>query len=327
MKAIGYSEYGGPEVLRTEDLPLPSPGPGQVRVRVHATSVNAADYRLMRANPFLVRLTNGLFRPQKWKVLGSDVAGVVEALGEGVEHLEVGERVFGSASQDGLGAFAEQVIVRESSLLPLPEGVPFEEAAAIPLAAITALQALTNAGGLERGDSVLIQGAGGGVGIFAAQIALALGAKVTAVCGPKTVPILTALGVNRVIDYQRVDFAEEDRRYDLILGVNGYRSLGTYCDALKPGGHYVCVGGTSRQIFGSLLFGKLKFLFSGKSVTTLTLDDSQRANSLATLQTLLSRGKLRPVIDRTFALDEVPEAVRYVELGHVRGKVIIQVAA
>lgn len=325
MKAIVYMRYGGPEVLEYSELEKPVPARGEVLVRVRASSVNAADYRTMRADPFLVRLQNGLSKPRKVSVLGSDVAGVVEDLGEGVTHFSVGDEVFGLTLHDGMGAFAEYAAVSGAVLVPIPAGMSFEEAAALPLAGVTALQAVRDLGGVQSGQSVLVQGAGGGVGTLVVQIAKARGAEVTAVCGEGGVELVSSLGAEHVVDYRKQDFSQEGRRYDVILGVNGYHSLSEYRDCLNPGGRYVMIGGTNRQIFESLLFGRASFMFSGKAASVLTIDHSRRGTDLLQLRELLSDGRIRPVIDRCFALEEVADAVRYVEKGHVRGKVVITV--
>ncbi len=326
MKAIVYSRYGGPEVLEVTEVDRPVPGPGEALLRVRATSVNAADYRMMRADPFLARLANGLFKPKKTRILGIDVAGVVEQIGDGVQQVNVGDEVFGDAFKDGLGAFAEYVCVSESTLVSKPENVSFQEAAAIPLAGITAVQGLRK-GKVQSGEAVLVQGAGGGVGTLLVQIAKALGAEVTAVCGSGSVDLVSGFGADRVIDYTKEDFWKEDKRYDVILGVNGYHSLAQYKRSLKPGGRYVMIGGNNRQIFEALLLGPFKFMFGDKTLGALTIDASLRAKDLAQLRDMLASGQLKPVIDRTFALDDTAEAIRYVEQHHVRGKVVITVPA
>ena len=324
MKAIVYRRYGGPEVLESVDVDRPTPGEGQVLLRVHATSINSADARTMRADPFLIRLYSGILRPKR-QILGHDVAGVVEALGPGVTRFQIGDEVFGDAYQDGMGAYAELVAVRESALSAKPQELTFSEAATVPLAGITALQALRDKARIQPGQRVLIQGAGGGVGTFAVQVAKAMGAHVTAVCGPSSVDLVTSLGADEVLDYTKEDFGTREERYDVILGINGHRSLGTYRRCLQPGGTYVMVGGENRQIFHALLFGRLRFLFGGKQALTLTVNDALRQQDLEQLSGWLSRGAVRPVIDRSFALHEAADAMRYVLKGHVAGKVVLRV--
>ena len=224
-------------------------------------------------------------------------------------------------------AFAEYVCVRESALIPKPENVSFGEAAAIPLAGITALQGLRDLGEVQSGQAVLVEGAGGGVGNSVVQIAKVLGADVTAVCGAGSAEMVRGFGADRVTDYAKDDFTEEDRRYDVILGVNGHHSLAEYKRCLNPGGRYVMIGGSNRQIFEALLLARITFMFSDKTSSVLTIDGSLRAKDLAQLRDMLISGELKPVIDRTFSLDDTAEAIRYVEEGHVRGKVVVTVAA
>lgn len=323
MKAVVVRRYGGPEVIALEDVDIPVPGRGQVLVQVHATSINAADYRVMRADPFLVRLSFGLFRPKQGR-LGLDVAGVVEAVGPGVESLRVGEEVFGEAYEDRLGAFAEHVVVGERALAKKPAPLSFSEAAAVPLAARTALQAVRDRAKLTPSDTVLIHGAGGGVGTFLVQLAKARGAHVTALCGPGSVELVRSLGADRVLDYTHEDFTKRPERYDVIFGVNGYRPLGDYLAGLSKNGLYLMVGGTTRQIFDALLFGALRSR-GGRRIQALTLDESRRAGDLEELRALLETGRLRPVIDRVYSFADMQPALRYVEGGHVRGKVVVDV--
>jgi len=326
MEAAVFERYGGPEVLELRRVVRPEPGPGQVRVRVRATSINAADYRLMRANPFLARLHLGLLRPRR-HILGMDVAGVVDAVGSGVTAFKPGDAVMGAAFFDGYGAFAEAVCVREDALVPLPRGLDFVQAAAMPLIGLTVLQALRDQLGVKPGQSVLVHGAGGGIGTLAVQLAHALGARVTAVCGPGSVALVRSLGADVVIDYSTSDFSAAGEQYDAILGVNGSRPLAEYLQHLKPGGTYLMVGGSSRQIFEALLRGPLATRFDrqGRKVRVLTLDGSRRAEGLAELRRLLEEGALKPVIDRVFPLREIRAAMQYVERGHVRGKVVLEV--
>lgn len=324
MKAAVYESYGGPEVLEVTEVDRPSPGEGQALVRVVATSINAADYRMMRADPFLVRLNNGVRRPKR-QVLGVDVAGVVEAVGPGVGSVSVGDAVFGDTYLDGLGGFAEYAAVREGSLVPKPEGVSFQEAAAVPQVGITALQAARDRAAVGDGDEVLIQGAGGGVGTMLVQVLKTRGATVTAVCGPGSTQLVRSLGADRLVDYTAEDFTADAARYDAIFGVNGYRALAEYKATLAPGGTYVMVGGDNRQIFDALVRGRLRFLRGGKRIEVLTIDDSRRQEDLRELRTLLAAGQIGAVIDRVFPLDDIAGAFRYVEQGHVRGKVVVAV--
>jgi NADPH:quinone reductase-like Zn-dependent oxidoreductase len=322
MKAITIDRYGPPDVLRFAEVPDPSPGPGEIRVRVHAASVNAADWRMMRADPFLARLANGLLRP-KFPIPGGDVAGVVEALGPGATLFRPGDAVFGDLALSGMGAFAEQVCAPERLFAPKPPNLSFEEAAACPMAACTAVRAVRHTARIGAGQKVLVQGAGGGVGLFCVQLAVHDGAEVTAVCGPGSVDVVRAAGAQRVIDYTREDFVTEGARYDVILGVNGHRSLSDYKRSLAPGGAYFMVGGDNTQIFQALLFGRWSFLGSGKRIGIVPSTPSR--DDLLLAGKLLEAGALRPVIDRRFPLSQVPDAIRHLEAGHTRGKVVIEV--
>ncbi len=322
MLAIQYHRYGGPEVVQTVDRPIPEPGPNDVLVKVRAASINAADYRLMRADPAVVRLENGFLRPKN-TTLGSDFSGTVEAIGSEVSNVRVGDAVFGDSFPAGRGAFAEFVCVGSDCVASKPDNVTFAEAAASPMCGLVALQALRDLGRVEPGDDVLVQGAGGGVGGFMVQMASVLGARVVAVCSPRSAELARAAGAYRIVDHTTEDFATESARYDVIVGVNGYRRLATYRRCLKPGGRYVMVGGTTAQIFGALLFGWAAFAGSGKTCSVLTIDDSKRSADLGTIREMLADGRLRPTIDRRFSLASTDDALRYVEQGHVSGKVIV----
>jgi NADPH:quinone reductase-like Zn-dependent oxidoreductase len=319
MLALHHDRYGGPEHLRLAPAPLPEPRAGEVRVRVRAASINAMDYRILRADPFLVRLTLGFFRPKVGR-LGADLAGVVDAVGSGVAGLAVGDEVFG----ESFGTFAEAIVVRARDVVKKPAALSFVEAAALPLAAITALQAVRDRARVGPGQRVLVQGAGGGVGTFLVQLAKAYGAHVTAVCGPGSIEMVRELGADRVLDYTREDVGRA--RFDAIFGVNGFRPLAEYRARLLPGGVYVMIGGTGRQLFEALLLGKVRFLGSGRRIEILTIDDTKRAADLGELRGWVERGRLGAVIDRVFPFRAASEALSYVERGHVRGKVVLEVA-
>lgn len=322
MKAIIHRRYGGPEVLQLAELTRPKPAQGQVLVKVHATSINAADYRMMRADPFLVRLANGLFRPTKRRVLGQDVAGVVVELGAGVKGLALGDEVYGETPSEAEGAFAEFAVAHAYSLSKKPAGLSFEQAAAVPLAGTTALQALREVVAASR---VLIAGAGGGVGLFAVQTALALGAHVTAVCGPRSVALVHSLGAHEVFDYSTRDFTRSGQTWDVIVAVNGYQSLSTYRRHLAPKGRYVMVGGSSAQLFEALLFARPYFALDGKRGGALSIDTKRQGEDLQQLARWLESGVLRVIIDRQFELERAAEAMAHVERGHVLGKVVLRV--
>lgn len=320
MKAIIYTKYGPPDVLKLEELEKPSPQDKQVLVKVHAASINAGDYRMMRAKPFLLRpMIGGLLRPKNTR-LGSDVAGQVEAVGESVTQFRPGDRVFGCAR----GAFSEYVLARESYLALKPANISFEIAAAVPVAALTALQGLRDAGGIRPGQKVLIQGASGGVGTFAVQFARSSGAEVTAVCSTRNLDMARSIGADHVIDYTREDFTRNRRRYDLIFAVNGYHSLFAYRRSLSPEGTYVCAGGTMPQFFQAMLLGPLMSREGGKKMGSMGIAKVNQ-DDLVYLGELLEDGKFVPVIDGFYPLSEVPDAIRYVEEKHAQGKVVITV--
>jgi NADPH:quinone reductase-like Zn-dependent oxidoreductase len=320
MKAIVCTNYGSPDVLQLKDVEKPTPKENQVLVKVHAASVNAGDWREMRANPFLVRLMGGgLLRPKDPR-FGSDVAGRVEAVGEDVKQFRPGDDVFGCAH----GSFAEYVPAREAYLSLKPTNRSFEESAAVPVAALTALQGLRDAGGIRSGQEVLIQGASGGVGTFAVQLAKELGAEVTAVCSTRNLDMARSIGADHVIDYTKEDFTRNRQRYDLILAVNGYHSLSAYKRALNPQGVYVCAGGTMPQFFQAMLLGSVMSRNGDKKMGSMGIAKVNQKD-LVYLAELLEAGKIVPLIDRSYPLSEVPEAIRYVEETHAQGKVVITV--
>ncbi len=320
MKAIIYTKYGPPDVLQIEEVEKPTPNENQALIKVHAASINAADYRVMRAEPFLLRpMIGGLLKPKNTR-LGSDVAGRVEAVGENVKQFRPGDEVFGCRN----GAFAEYVCAREGALALKPANRSFEEAAAVPVAALTALQGLRYAGGIRPGQKVLIQGASGGVGTFAVQLAKSFGAEVTAVCSTRNLTMARSIGADHVIDYTQEDFTRNRQRYDLIFAVNGYHSLSAYKRALNPQGIYVCAGGTLPQFFQAMLLGSLMSRTGGKKLGSMGIAKVNQED-LVYLGELLKAGKIVPVIDRSYPLSEIAEAFRYVEEKHAQGKVVITV--
>lgn len=325
MKAMVYTHYGPPDVLQLKEVARPAVGDDDVLVKIQATGVNAADWHLLRADPFLVRLMGmGLFKPKN-TILGADIAGRVEAVGKNARQFQPGDEVFGDIAGCGFGGFAEYVSVPESALAPKPANLSFVEAAAVPMAAVTALQGLRDKGQIQPGQKVLINGASGGVGTFAVQIAKAFGAEVTAVCSTAKVEQARSLGADHVIDYTREDFTQSGQRYDLILAVNGYHPISAYKRALTPEGVYVMVGGTTTQMFQALLLGPLMSMIAGKKMGALVAKPDKE--DLACVKELLEAGKVVPLIDRCYPLGETAEAIRYVEAGHARGKVIITMEA
>jgi len=323
MKAIVYTEYGSPDVLHLKEVVKPTPKDNEVLVKVHAVSANAADVHLLRADPFLIRLSSGLLKPKN-TILGSDVAGRVEAVGGNVKQFKPGDEVFGDISGCGWGGFAEYVCAREDALVLKPANSSFEEAAAVPMAAVTALQGLRNKGQIQPGQKVLINGASGGVGMFAVQIAKAFGAEVTAVCSTRNLDIVRSIGADNVIDYTREDFTQNGQHYDLILAANGYRSISDYRRALSPMGIYVTTGGSMAQLSEVMLKGPWISMTGSQKMGNLLAKPNKQ--DLSFIKELLEAGKVKPVIDRCYPLGEVPEAIRYLEEGHAQGKVVITVA-
>ena len=311
MEAIRYHRYGPPEVLALRQIERPIPTEGEVLVKVHAASANPYDWHFMRGTPLIVRLISGLRRPKPARrTLGVDLAGTVEAVGADVTRFEVGDRVFGLSA----GAFAEYAAVPEQHLALTPANVTDEDAAVLAVAGLTALQALRDHGQVEAGQRILVNGAAGGVGTFAVQIARSLGATVTGVCSTRNVERAQSIGANEVVDYTREDFATQGTRYDLVLDAVGNRSLSDLRGVLTPEGKLVAVAGSLKRTFWMKLAGRGRLIgFTAKG----------DADDLATLAGLLETGDVTPVIDRRYPLAEVPEAIRYLEDGHARGKVVI----
>ena len=322
MQAIRLTAFGSPDVLQLVEVAQPVPQADQVLVEVVAASVNALDYHGMRNPPGMMRLMsgNGLRTPTDQR-MGVDLAGRVAAVGSAVTQFQPGDAVFGR----GIGAFAQFATAREKALVKKPDAISFEQAAAVPIAGLTALQALRDKGNLQAGQQVLIYGAGGGVGTFAVQIARALGAHVTAVCGPAHVEMMHALAVDEVIDYTRQDALRTGKQYDLILGINGYHALRAYQRVLRPAGTYVMIGAAKSRLFYALFqvmfLGPALSRFSGKRLRFFVAAPTQP--DLATLAEWIAAGKIVPQIDRTFPLAETAAAMAYAEAGHIRGKIII----
>jgi NADPH:quinone reductase-like Zn-dependent oxidoreductase len=319
MKAIVYKEYGPPDVLQLKEVEKPAPKEDEVLVKVHAASINYSDWHILRGDLLLRLMGNGLLKP-KHKILGDDIAGRVEAVGVNVKQFQPGDEVFGISN---FGAFAEYVSVHENALALKPASMTFEEAAAVPVAGITALQGLRDHGQIQPGQKVLIIGASGGVGTFAVQIAKSFGAEVTGVCSTRKLDMLRSIGADVVIDYTQEDFTQNGPRYDLIFAVGGYRSIFDYKLALSPEGIYVCAGGSSAQYFQGLLLGPLISMVGRKKLGSMYANPNQK--DYVFLIELLEAGKVVPVIDRRYPLSEVPEALRYYGEGHTRGKVVITV--
>lgn len=322
MKAIVFDHYGPPEELSLREVPAPEPKVGEVLMSVRAAALNAADWHVMRADPFLVRLMCGLLQPRRQR-LGADVAGVILAVGSGVRRFKEGDEVFGCLPLNGWGSYAEQACAAEEVLASKPGRIGFDEAAAVPLAALTALQALRNVGQLQAGERVLVSGASGGVGTYAVQIAKVLGAEVTAVCSSRNAEQARALGADHVLDYATVDFTRQAERYDVIVAANGYHPLAAYRRCLTPRGRYAMVGGAGKQMAEAVFLGPLLSEKGGRRLGRV--DMTPNGADMRFLADLLDAGKLKAVIDRRYPLAQVPEAIRYLEEGHARGKVVITV--
>ncbi len=319
MKAIVYTKYGPPDVLELKEVAKPVPEDHQVLVKVHAASANALDWRRFTMNPILVRLVDGGLLKPKNTSLGADIAGRVEAVGRNVKQFQPRDEVFGVST----GAFAEYACTAENKLALKPANLSFEAAAAVPIAAFTALQGLRDKGQIQPGQKVLINGAGGGVGTFAVQIAKSFGAEVTAVCSTRNLDMARSIGADHVIDYTQEDFTKNGRRYHLIIAANGYHPILDYRRALSPSGIYVVLGGSMAQIFQGMLLGPLVSRIGSKKMGVMLAHSNQK--DLVFMGELLEAGKVVPVIDRKYPLSEVPEAIRYLEEGHARGKVVITV--
>lgn len=325
MKAIVYCDYGAPDVLRLEDVEKPVPQDNQLLIRVHAAAINPLDWHYMRGSPYFMRLGTGLRKPKETR-LGVDYAGTVEAVGKGVTRFKPGDEVFGGRT----GALAEYITAREDRAVVLkPASLTFEQAAAVPVAALTALQGLRDSGRIQPGQSVLINGASGGVGTFAVQIAKSLGARVTGVCSTRNLELVRSLGADHVIDYTQQDFTQGEDRYDMILDLVGNRSLRENRRVLKPQGTYVLIGGGGPndgrwlgpvpKVIAALVLSPFVDQELGMMVSELNQQD------LTYLGGLMQDGRVTAVIDRRYPLGEAAEAIRYLETGRARGKVVINI--
>jgi NADPH:quinone reductase-like Zn-dependent oxidoreductase len=324
MKAIICPKYGSPNVLQLQEVAKPTPQDEEVLIKIHAASINARDWRMMRANPFFIRLVPGGFRRPKNKILGADVAGRVKAIGSNVRQFKPGDEVFGYLpSATGRGTFAEYVCAKENLIALKPANLTFEQAAAVPEAAMTALQGLRDKGNLQAGQKVLINGASGGVGTFAVQIAKAFGAEVTAVCSTRNLDMVRSLGADDIIDYKVEDFTKNRQQYDLILAVNGYHPISDYLRSLKPEGSYVVAGGSMLQLIQAAIYKKKVSTTGHKKISIVSLVQSQK--DLILIKELLESGKITPIIDACYPLIKTGEAFWYIEKVHPKGKVVISV--
>jgi len=318
MKAMVYTEYGPPEVLQLKEVETPTPNDYEVLIGIHAASICWADNASVRGKPFIARLSNGLLKP-RYTIPGMDIAGQVEAAGRNVKQFQPGDEVFGDIGACGFGAFAEYVSVPEHALAPKPANITYEEAAAVPQYALVALQGLRDEGQIQHGQKVLINGASGGVGTFAVQIAKAFGAEVTGVCSTRNLDMVRSIGADHVIDYTQEDFTQNEQRYDLILDIVANRSILDYTRALSPKGSYVAVAFKP----SALLLGPLISMTGSKKVSQLS--HKPNVKDLIFMKELIEAGKVVPVIDRRYPLSEVAEALRYYGEGHPSGKVVITV--
>ena len=320
MKAIIYHEYGSADVLKCEELEKPAPKHDEVLIKVRAASVNPLDWRLMKGKPRALRIVPRLLKMPIGRP-GVDAAGEVEAVGSNVTQFKPGDQVFGGCR----GAFAEYATTREKSIVTKPESLTYEQAASINVAGLTALQGLRDKGKLQPGQQVLVNGAAGGVGTFAVQIAKSFGADVTGVCSTRNIDMVRSIGADEVIDYTQKDFTTSNQRYDLILDCVGNHSFSACRRVLNPNGRFVIVGGPHDPsmivLLAQMIRAPLLSLFVSQKAVMFIAKSSQ--DDLTLLGELVATGKLEPVIDRRYSLSEVPDAVRYVEEGHARGKVII----
>lgn len=316
MKAILYTRYGSPSNLHLTEVEKPVPGDNQILIKVHAASVNSYDWRHLRADPFFIRVMVGGFFKPKHRILGADIAGKVEAVGRNVTQFKPSDDVFGEGSY---GGFAEYVCVDENRFILKPDNLTFDEAAAVPMAALTALQGLRDKGKIKAKQKVLINGASGGVGTFAVQIARSFGAEVTGVCSTAKMDLVRSLGADNVVDYTLEDVTRNNQKYDLILDTAAHRSISDYKRILNPDGVYVLVGGSISRIF-QLMF---KSKTGVKNIGTMVASINQK--DLLFLAELLKSGKIKSIIDKRFPLADTAKALQYFEEGHTRGKIVITV--
>ena len=322
MKAVTLYEYGGPEKLKFEDIDKPVPEDDEVLIEVKAASLNIADWHMMTGTPYMVRLMGSGFRRPKSPKVGSDVAGIVEAVGNDVSRFQPGDEVFGEIS----GSFAEYAVAKEKNLATKPSNASFEEAAAVPLAGLTALQGLRDHGQVKAGDKVLINGASGSVGTWAVQIAKALGAEVTAVCSTHNVDAAREMGADHVIDYTKDDFTKLATGFDAMIDIVGNRKLSECRDLLGDGGRYVMVSGPKRKWLGPM--GRMlaaQFIFMRRSQKFVWYVANENRVDLEELQGMVERGEISAVIDRRYSLSEVPDAFRYLGEGHARAKLVVNI--
>lgn len=319
MKAVVFTKYGTPEVLELREIDKPLPKEDEVLIKVNAVSINDWDLGLLQGDP-INRLINGLFKP-KIKILGSDIAGRIEIVGKNVKKFHTGDEVYGDLS-GSWGGFAEFVCAHEKALALKPSGMSFEEAAAIPQAAMLAIQGLCDKGQIKTGQKLLINGAGGGVGTFAVQIAKLYGAEVTGVDSSGKFDMMRSIGFDHVINYKQEDFTRNGKRYDLILDVKTNRSIFDYSRALSRNGTYVIIGGSMRRLLQALILGPWFSMINKKKISFVALKSNK---DLTYINELFETGKVKPVIDESYGIDEVPKALRLFAEGNHKGKIVINV--
>jgi NADPH:quinone reductase-like Zn-dependent oxidoreductase len=327
MKAAIRTEYGSGDHVRVLEVEQPVPGEGQVLVRVHTASVNRADLDYIAPRPQFIRAFVGIRRPRNPR-LGTDVAGTVEAVGPGVTRFRPGDRVFGDLLPFGMGSFAEFVAAKEKAFLPIPDGIDFETAATLPHASVLAIQGLRRRDGraVRPGDRVLVDGASGNVGPFAVQLAKSMGAEVTGVCRTEKMDFVRSLGADHVLDYRTVDFTRQPERYDWIIASDSHHSVLAVRRALEPGGQYATLGGGSLDILQAMVVGAIASRAGNRWTGLMLWWKPFHGPDVQTITDMVLAGTLRPAIDRTFTLDDVPEALRWVDDGQPKGKVLIRVA-
>jgi NADPH:quinone reductase-like Zn-dependent oxidoreductase len=322
MKAITYERYGPTDVLELKEVPTPTPKDNEVLIKLSASSVNSWDWDLLRGNPFIVRLVGGgILKPTK-KIIGIDVAGRIEAVGNKVSNFRVGDEVFGDLSEGNWGGFAEYTCARESELTLKPIDLSFEEVATLPQAGGMALQGIRDYGKVKSGQKVLINGAGGGVGTYAIQLAKMYGAEVTAVDSALKFELMSSLGADHLIDYTKEDFTKNGKQYDFILNVVGHHSIYNFKKALTPNGEYRMVGGSTKLIFQSMFIAPFITMFSGKKMGILAHKPNK---DLLDIVELIAAGKINPIIDKRFPLAETAQALQYLGEGKSLGKVVITI--
>ncbi|MBC8506630.1 MAG: NAD(P)-dependent alcohol dehydrogenase [Chloroflexi bacterium] len=323
MKAIVQTKYGSFDVLEYSEVQKPTPSDNEALVKVHAAAINFGNLFLVGGKPVFTRAESGWLKPHKILNPGSDVAGIVDAVGKNVTQFKPGDEIFADNLPGGYGTYSEYVCVPEKEMALKPTNITFEEAAAVPQAALVALQGLRNMGNIQAGQKVLITGASGGNGTFAVQIAKAFGAEVTAVCSTRNIELVRSLGADHVIDYTQEDFAQDGEKYALIMAMGGYRKLDDYMRALLPNGIFVWAGGDLKGLFQTMALGSWVSRGSNKTLTNLSHHASQ--DDLKYMAELIEAGKVKPVIDRCFPLEDASEAFQHYAAGHMRGKVVISV--